>query len=254
MPELLDRYSQILSQMHAACGRAGRAPEEVTLIAVSKMKPEEDIRLLLSAGALHFGENKVQDLCRKMQDIPQEAGNKPIWHMIGSLQTNKVKYLVGSPVSLIHSVDSVKLASALQKEAEKKQISSHVRILLEINIGGEATKGGFAPEEAEEALRTIAQMDRLKVCGLMTVCPPGDEEANRPYFRSMRLLRDRLSALGLPGVELKELSMGMSHDFQTAIEEGATLVRVGSSLFGERDYSAPEWTPQIQDEKDASKN
>lgn len=249
MTDILKNYSTIIENIEQTCKNCGRSPKEVTLVAVSKTKPEEDIITLLSNGALHFGENKVQDLCRKMQDITVAKGNIPIWHMIGTLQTNKVKYLVGSPVSLIHSVDSVRLAQAINKEAEKKKVSSPVKILLEINIGGETTKSGFTPEEVELALREISELPLVKVCGLMTVCPPGEEEANRKFFITMRELRDRLATLSLPNVDMKELSMGMSDDYRTAIEEGATIVRVGSSIFGVRDYSTPEWTPAIQDQK-----
>lgn len=232
-----DNYREVEARVTAACLKAGRSRSEVTLVAVSKTKPEEQIRELMEIGVRDFGENKVQDLCRKMEDIPGD--NR--WHFIGGLQRNKVKYLVGSPVCLIHSVDSVKLAETIQKEAEKKQVT--VPVLLEINIGGEESKGGVAPEEAEELLRQVAGFDRVKVKGLMTIAPPGDEEENRPYFRRMRSLRDQLAALALPGVEMKELSMGMTHDFETAISEGATIVRVGTAIFGVRPHGAPEWKP-----------
>lgn len=172
-----------------------------------------------------------------MEDIPGE--NR--WHFIGGLQRNKVKYLVGRPICLIHSVDSIKLAQEIQKEAEKKGVT--VPVLLEINIGGEQSKGGVAPKEAEALLRQAAVFSRLRIQGLMTVAPPGKEEENRAYFREMRLLRDRLAALALPGVDLRELSMGMTDDFETAIAEGATIVRVGTAIFGSRSYGEPEWRP-----------
>ena len=232
-----ENYRRVEARVAAACERAGRKREEVTLVAVSKTKPEEQIRELMEIGVRDFGENKVQDLCRKMEDIAGE--NR--WHFIGGLQRNKVKYLVGSPVCLIHSVDSEKLAREIQKEAEKKGIT--VPVLLEINIGGEESKGGVAPENAEALLRQAAAFDRLRVKGLMTVAPPGKEEENRAYFREMRLLRDRLAALALPGVEMRELSMGMTDDFETAIAEGATIVRVGAAIFGSRSYDRPEWKP-----------
>lgn len=232
-----DNYREVDVRVAAACERAGRRRDEVTLVAVSKTKPEESIRELMKIGVRDFGENKVQDLCRKMEDIPGD--NR--WHFIGGLQRNKVKYLVGSPMYLIHSLDSLRLAEAIQKEAEKKQVA--VPVLLEINIGGEESKGGVAPEEAEALLRGVATLDRVKVKGLMTVAPPGEEEENRPYFRRMRELRDELAALQLPGVEMKELSMGMTGDFETAIAEGATIVRVGTAIFGHRSYDEPEWRP-----------
>lgn len=232
-----DNYRQIDARVADACRRAGRSRDEVTLVAVSKTKPEERIRELMDIGVRDFGENKVQDLCRKMEDIPGDIR----WHFIGGLQRNKVKYLVGSPVWLIHSVDSYRLAETIQKEAEKKQVT--VPILLEINIGGEESKGGVAPEDAEELLRQAAALDRIRIKGLMTVAPPGHEEENRPYFRRMRELRDQLAVLNLPGVEMKELSMGMTDDFETAISEGATIVRVGTAIFGQRSYDEPEWKP-----------
>ncbi len=232
-----ENYRQIEARVAAACEKAGRAREEVTLVAVSKTKPEEQIRELMEIGVRDFGENKVQDLCKKMEDIPGE--NR--WHFIGGLQRNKVKYLVGRPICLIHSVDSIKLAQEIQKEAEKKGVT--VPVLLEINIGGEQSKGGVAPKEAEALLRQAAVFSRLRIQGLMTVAPPGKEEENRAYFREMRLLRDRLAALALPGVDLRELSMGMTDDFETAIAEGATIVRVGTAIFGSRSYGEPEWRP-----------
>ena len=232
-----ENYRQIEARVAAACEKAGRAREEVTLVAVSKTKPEEQIRELMEIGVRDFGENKVQDLCKKMEDIPGE--NR--WHFIGGLQRNKVKYLVGRPICLIHSVDSIKLAQEIQKEAEKKGVT--VPVLLEINIGGEQSKGGVAPKEAEALLRQAAVFSRLRIQGLMTVAPPGKEEENRAYFREMRLLRDRLAALALPGVDLRELSMGMTDDFETANAEGATIVRVGTAIFGSRSYGEPEWRP-----------
>ncbi len=234
---IAENYRQVEARVAAACERAGRHRDEVTLVAVSKTKPPEMIRELMEIGVRDFGENKVQDLCRKMEEIPGDNH----WHFIGGLQRNKVKYLVGSPVCLIHSVDSVKLAETIQKEAEKKNVT--VPVLLEINIGGEETKGGVAPEEARSLLCETAAFDRVKVRGLMTIAPPGDEEANRPYFHRMRELRDELAALNLPGVEMKELSMGMTHDFETAISEGATIVRVGTAIFGVRPHGMPEWKP-----------
>ena len=232
-----ENYRQIEARVAAACEKAGRAREEVTLVAVSKTKPEEQIRELMEIGVRDFGENKVQDLCKKMEDIPGE--NR--WHFIGGLQRNKVKYLVGRPICLIHSVDSIKLAQEIQKEAEKKGVT--VPVLLEINIGGEQSKGGVAPKEAEALLRQAAVFSGLRIQGLLTVAPPGKEEENRAYFREMRLLRDRLAALALPGVDLRELSMGMTDDFETAIAEGATIVRVGTAIFGSRSYGEPEWRP-----------
>ncbi len=240
---VIENYRKVEAQITEACLRSGRERSTVTLVAVSKTKPEEEIRALIEAGQLHFGENKVQDLCQKMTDITGDSLHKPIWHMIGTLQTNKVKYLTGSPVYLIHSLDSVKLAAAIEKEALKKCPDRQVSVLMEINIGGEITKGGFAPEEAENALREIAAFPHVLVRGLMTVCPPGSAEDNRKYFRKMRMLRDDLRRLEIPNTDITELSMGMSHDYFSAIEEGATIIRLGTVIFGERDYANPEWKP-----------
>lgn len=225
-----ENYKEVEERVRKACERAGRAREEVTLIAVSKTKPAEDIRELMALSVVDFGENKVQEMCAKQEAIPEPLH----WHLIGHLQRNKVKYIAGSAY-LIHSVDSVRLAEEIQKEAGK--INRVCPILIEVNIGDEESKSGVPYEEAEELVRAAAALPNLEVKGLMCIAPIVREaEENRVHFRKMRELRDRLKALELPGAPMTELSMGMTGDFEVAIEEGATLVRVGTAIFGKRDY------------------
>ena len=238
--EISFRLEKVRENIRAACLRAGRDPESVTLVAVSKTKPMAAIREAYGAGVRHFGENYVQELMGKLRDPELPAGEDPIrWHMIGHLQKNKVKYLAGQ-VSMIHSVDSVDLAAQIEKDAARREWTAE--ILLEVNTGGEETKFGFAPEEILEAARKISVFPHLLLRGLMTSAPYTENgETNRPYFRTLRCLAEQLAREGLiaPGRDGKaspELSMGMSCDYETAVEEGATLVRVGTDIFGARDY------------------
>lgn len=227
---IVENYQNVENRVAAACARAGRARSEVTLIAVSKTKPIEDIQALIDYGVTNFGENKVQEMCAKEEVITEALS----WHMIGHLQRNKVKYLMGK-TCLIHSVDSLRLAQEIQKEAAKVGIVCPV--LMEINIGNEESKGGIGIDEAETLARQIAELPNLKLKGLMCIAPfVDDAEENREHFKKMREKRDELAALAIPGTEIRELSMGMTGDFEVAIEEGATLVRVGTAIFGERNY------------------
>lgn len=223
-----ENYRKVEARVAAACGRCGRKREEVTLIAVSKTKPVEMIRELMAAGVRDFGENKAQEMKEKSEQI----GEPLHWHFIGHLQTNKVKYVVGR-ACLIHSVSSLHLAEAIQKEADKKNVQCPV--LVEVNIANEVTKSGIGEADAVELVRQVAALPNLKVRGLMAIAPPvEDPEENRPYFREMRRLAESIREMGLPGVSMEELSMGMTGDFEVAIEEGATMVRVGTAIFGER--------------------
>lgn len=223
-----ENYREVEARVAAACKRSGRKREDVTLIAVSKTKPVEMIRELMAIGVKDFGENKPQELKTKTEEITEPLR----WHLIGNLQTNKVKYVVGR-ACLIHSVSSLHLAEALQKEAAKKDLVC--RVLVEVNIAGEETKSGVSPEEAAGLARQIAALPNLEVCGLMAIAPPVESpEENRGYFRSMRLLKEKIAAMELDRVSMDELSMGMTGDFEVAIEEGATLVRVGTAIFGSR--------------------
>ena len=225
--ENLDR---VQNDINSACMNVGRDPSEVTLIAVSKTKPVEMIKAAYEHGCRNFGENKVQELTSKMPVLPEDIR----WHMIGHLQTNKVKYIVGK-VLLIHSVDSMKLAQAINDQAAKEGCIQD--ILLEMNIAGEDSKFGSAdPEVNRQLIRDVSTLEFVRLCGLMTVAPYVDDpEENRMYFRQLHDMiygdmRDFFHEKPL-------LSMGMSGDYKVAVEEGATLVRVGSSIFGERNYN-----------------
>ena len=225
---------QIEANINHACQKAGRTREEVTLIAVSKTHPVEALQEAMDCGIVTFGENRVQELTEKMDHF-QDKASELHWHMIGHLQTNKVKYLIGR-VDLIHSVDSVKLAQMIEQESAKRQVITE--ILLEVNMADEESKFGLKPEEVEAVVREISAFPHVKIRGLMTVAPYTDDpENNRPYFREMRKLLVDISSKNIDNVNMNVLSMGMSGDFQVAIEEGATCVRVGTSLFGHRDYT-----------------
>ncbi len=216
--------------MEMACKRSGRKPEEALLIAVTKTKPISQLQEAYDAGCRDFGENKVQDLIKKYEQLPKDIK----WHMIGHLQRNKVKYIVDK-VFLIHSVDSYELAETISKEAVKKQIS--VNILVEVNIAGEESKFGAAPDEALELIRKISGLPGICVKGLMTIAPYVENaEENRQYFVNLRQLSVDIRNENIDNVNMKILSMGMTGDYAVAVEEGATYVRVGTGIFGERDY------------------
>ncbi len=224
-----ENYSAVCARIRSACKRAGRDPKEVTLIAVSKTKPVSMIQELLSAGQLDFGENYVQELHEKAQVLPEAH-----FHMIGHLQRNKVKMTVGS-VSMIHSVDSLRLAEEISKESVKRGIVTDV--LLEINGGNEESKYGYDFSEAEEAAREMSTLPGIHIRGLMCVAPfVSDPEENRPIFRKISQLAVDIEAKNIDNIEMNVLSMGMTGDFEVAIEEGATMVRVGTAIFGERVY------------------
>ncbi len=226
MSEVAHNINQIRERVRSAAERAGRRLEDVTLVAVSKTVEPERVEAALAAGQALFGESKVQEAKAK---VPLVSG-RAHWHMIGHLQTNKAREAVAL-FEVIHSVDSLKLAAELSKCAERAGKTQ--AILLEVNVSGEASKFGLKPEDLKFTLTEVNQLPRLEVKGLMTIAPYTEESQKaRPYFRRLRELRD---ALGL-----RELSMGMTHDFEVAIEEGATLVRVGTAIFGERKRHEPE--------------
>lgn len=211
---------QVYSQIAVAAERAGRSPADVRLVGVSKTFPAEAVIAAVQAGLNDVGENRVQEAAAKEPEVAA-AGAQPGWHLIGHLQTNKVEQALAL-FSLIHSVDSLRLAQALSRRAQ-----GPVGILMEVNVAGEASKGGFSPEEAAAAADEITTLPNLDLRGLMTVAPLVDDpDEVRPVFRRLRELRDTLG--------LRELSMGMSADYAVAIEEGATLVRVGRAIFGDR--------------------
>lgn len=232
-----ENYQEVEQKVREACQRAGRAREEVTLIAVSKTKPLSMIEELLPLGVRDFGENKVQELTGKEEilsgkDIPEPEIR---WHMIGHLQRNKVKYIVDK-ASMIHSVDSLRLAEEISKEAGKKGVQ--VSVLIEVNVAQEESKFGVRMEETEELIRNIAKLPHIMVKGLMTIAPyVEDPEENRQVFRNLRNLSVDIKGKSIDNVIMDVLSMGMTGDYQVAIEEGATHVRVGTGIFGERDYS-----------------
>lgn len=225
------QLTEVRKQIEEAAKVAGRKKEEVTLIAVSKTYPVSAIEEAIAEGCMDFGENHVQELVNKIEEI-----DKPVrWHLIGHLQTNKVKYIVGK-TALIHSVDSVKLAEEIEKQSAKKEVITH--ILLEVNVAEEASKYGFKVEEVMNAVEAISKMSHIQVDGLMTVAPYVENpEDNRAIFRKLFELSVDIQKQKFDNISTSILSMGMSNDFKIAIEEGATMVRVGTAIFGNRDYS-----------------
>ena len=226
-----ENYQAVEQKVCEACKRSKRAREEVTLIAVSKTKPVSMIQEAIKAGATVFGENKVQELCEKYEELPKHLH----WHMIGHLQRNKVKYIVDK-AELIHSVDSLRLAQEINKEAIKKELT--VNILVEVNVAEEESKFGVGVEETEDLIREIAKLSNIKVQGLMTIAPYVENpEENRGVFRTLKKLAVDIKMKNIDNVRIDLLSMGMTGDYQVAIEEGATMVRVGTGIFGERNYA-----------------
>lgn len=228
---LVNNYNEVLNEVNLSCEKVGRPKDDVTLIAVSKTKPASDIQTLYDYGVRDFGENKVQELTSKYEELPKDIR----WHLIGHLQTNKVKYIVDK-VYLIHSVDSVKLAMEIEKEAAKKDII--VNILVQVNVANEDTKFGLDNSEVTNIVEEIAKLPHIRIKGLMTIAPFVDDgEENRKYFNELKQLSVDIKAKNIDNVCMDMLSMGMSGDYTTAIEEGATHVRVGTSIFGVRNYA-----------------
>ena len=227
-----ENLETVKERIQNACRRAGRNPDEVTLIAVSKTKPVEMLQEAYEAGVREFGENKPQELRDKYPCLPQDIH----WHMIGHLQRNKIKYLIDK-VCLIHSVDSLRLAEAIDEEAGKRGL--RVSVLAEVNMAGEESKFGVTPQEAPSFVEALSRFPHLRVEGLMTIAPyTEDPEENRPYFRNLKKLSVDIQAKNIDNVCMRHLSMGMTGDFEVAVEEGATMVRVGTGIFGARDYTA----------------
>ena len=229
---LQENYESVDKKITEACKRAGRNRDAVTLIAVSKTKPLSDIEeLLQNTDAENFGENKVQELVDKYEHI-----SRPVkWHMIGHLQTNKVKYIVDK-VCLIHSVDSVNLAKTIEKEAAKHNVV--VPVLIEVNVAGEESKFGVSVEETEDLIRQIKDFSHIHVDGLMTIAPfVANPEENRVHFRRLKELLLDINSKNIDNVDMGILSMGMTNDYVVAVDEGATIVRVGTAMFGARNYN-----------------
>lgn len=222
---------RVREKMDEACDRRGRSRRDVALIAVSKTKPVEMLEEAYRCGIRDFGENKVQELCEKAERLPGDIR----WHMIGHLQRNKVKYIVDK-VYLIHSVDSLRLAEEISKEALKKQVT--VDILVEVNVAEEESKFGSTVEETLQLVKEMAVLPGIRIKGLMTIAPfVEDPEENRKYFAKLRQLAVDIESKNIDNVTMNVLSMGMTGDYEVAVEEGATMVRVGTGIFGERDYS-----------------
>ncbi len=226
-----ENLEEVEKRIQAACERAGRKREEITLIAVSKTKPIEDLKEAYDLGVRIFGENKVQELTEKYEALPEDIQ----WHMIGHLQTNKVKYIVDK-AALIHSVDSLKLAETIEKEAAKKDCIAN--ILIEVNVAQEETKFGVHSDEVIPLIEKIALLPHVRIQGLMTIAPfVENSEENRTIFRSLQKLSVDIMQKNIDNVNVSILSMGMTNDYEVAIEEGATMIRVGTGIFGARNYS-----------------
>ena len=228
---IVDQLQTVRNEITEACKRSGRDPKEVTLIAVSKTKPVSMIEEAIEAGQTVFGENKVQELCSKYEVLPKNLS----WHLIGHLQRNKVKY-IADKAALIHSVDSLRLAQTIDQEGKKH--NRVIPILIEVNVSGEDTKFGVSVEEALPLIEKISVLPNIRVKGLMTIAPfVENPEENRSVFRRLKQLSVDIGDKNMNNVYMDILSMGMTNDYQVAVEEGATMVRVGTGIFGERDYS-----------------
>ena len=228
---LAENIKTVEKNIKEACARANRSASDVTLIAVSKTKPVDMLCEVYDTGMREFGENYVQELVEKIDRLPKDIH----WHMIGHLQRNKVKYLVGK-VQLIHSVDSLRLAEQIEKEFAKTDEIANV--LIEVNMAQEESKFGITSQETEELIREIAKLPHVRIQGLMTIAPFTDNpETNRVYFKNMKKLSVDINNKNIDNVSMNVLSMGMTGDYQVAVEEGATMVRVGTGIFGERNYN-----------------
>lgn len=227
-----ENLAEVEKNICAACERAGRDRNEITLITVSKTNPVSRLKEAMDCGIHIFGENKVQEMLEKQEALPKDLE----WHMIGHLQRNKVKYLVGK-VALIHSVDSLRLAQEISKEALKQGTIEN--ILVEINVAEETSKFGITTDEAIELIPEIAKLPNICIKGLMTIAPfVADPEENRVVFRALKKLSVDISSKNIDNVTMDVLSMGMTNDYEVAIEEGSTMVRVGTGIFGKRSYTA----------------
>lgn len=228
---LEDNFKIVEENIKNACERSARNRENVSLIAVSKTNPIEAIKELYDKGIRNFGENKVQELLLKHDQLPTDIQ----WHLIGHLQRNKVRQIIGK-VCLIHSVDSYRLAEEINIQSKKNKTTTN--ILIEVNVSKEESKFGVRPEEALNLIRQISKLDSIHIKGLMTIAPiTGSPDENRPFFRELRQLSVDIKRENLDNVCMDILSMGMTGDYEAAIEEGATMIRVGTGLFGQRNYT-----------------
>jgi len=225
----------ILERIADVCERSGRNPDDITLIAVSKTVNADRAREAVEAGILNLGENRVQELTDKYEKL---SDTEVKWHMIGHLQKNKVKYIIDK-VELIHSVESIELANEINKRAEKNNLK--VNILVELNIGEEESKFGISEESVYDFVKSLEQFENINVLGIMTVAPfAEDPEEIRWVFKKMKVIFDKLSSMNIKNSNMKFLSMGMTNDFEIAIEEGANIIRIGTAVFGERTYKEEE--------------
>lgn len=228
---IAEQLQQVEERIRSACQRCGRDPGEVTLIAVSKTKPVEMLLEAYQEGCRCFGENKVQEITAKYDLMPKDVS----WHMIGHLQRNKIKYIIDK-VTMIHSVDSLRLAEAIEHEAAKR--NQQIPILAEVNVAEEESKFGLSVAEVLPFLETISKFPHLRVQGLMTIAPfVEDAQENRPVFRQLKQLQVDIARRNIDNIHMTVLSMGMTGDYEVAIEEGATMVRVGTGIFGTRQYT-----------------
>ena len=226
-----DNLEEVEARITRACERSGRERSEVTLISVSKTKPAEMLQEAYDAGSRDFGENKPQEIREKYPQLPTDIR----WHMIGHLQRNKIKYIIDK-VCMIHSVDSIRLAEAIDEEAKKHGIV--MPVLIEVNVAEEESKFGVHLDEVESLIRQISELSNIQVQGLMTIAPfTENAEDNRIYFRKLRNLYVDIKDKNIDNVNMCNLSMGMTGDYEVAVEEGATMVRVGTGIFGARSYS-----------------
>ncbi|MBM2845226.1 MAG: hypothetical protein HW407_538 [Bacteroidetes bacterium] len=230
---IYQNVGHIRERIRIACLNAGMDPAAVTLLAVSKTFPATAVKEAVDAGVLDIGENYVQEMLKKREDL-QDSSIR--WHFIGHLQSNKVKYL-SDWVSLIHAVDNATLAGEINKRGV--QSGRVVDILVEVNTTDESSKFGVRPQETVEFIQSLSSLDHIKIKGLMTIGPfLPDPEGSRPMFRQLRMLKEEISLLNQPNVEMKHLSMGMTGDFEVAIDEGATIIRIGTAIFGSRTKKA----------------
>ncbi|MCD7763457.1 MAG: YggS family pyridoxal phosphate-dependent enzyme [Lachnospiraceae bacterium] len=228
---LKENLQEVEARVAKACAKAGRNREEVLLIAVSKTKPVEMIEEIYHEGIRDFGENHPQEIRDKFPQLPADVR----WHMIGHLQTNKVKYII-ERACMVHSVESIRLAGAISSAAVSRGLI--MPVLVEVNMAKEASKNGIMPDDTEDFIRNIASLPGIHVNGLMTIAPYTDNaEENRVYFRDMKKLSVDIAGKNIDNVDMCDLSMGMTGDYEVAIEEGATMIRVGTGIFGARDYS-----------------
>lgn len=228
MVDIKGNIDAVRQEVAAAAARSGRSVTDIKIIAVSKTIAVEKVRIALAAGLTALGENRVQEMTAKMAELPADVQ----WHLIGHLQSNKVKY-IAERVAMIHSLESLPLAREIDRRGV--QLSRKIPVLIQVNVAGEATKFGLAPNEVNDFLTEVGGYPGLAVCGLMTMAPyVAASEETRPVFRELRELKDKLKTMDIPGVRLDYLSMGMSNDYTIAVEEGANILRIGSRIFGER--------------------